>query len=150
VTDVPVLRDDDLIRWLDHRGEKIEGAEEVRLIPAVLARMQDRLHLEGVDEATVIRWDIVTGWSTVHFQLAAADGRWEFADGVPAVSRLAIALGVDDLLTLAVGREGAGQAFGSGRLRLSGDLVLAQTILPGFDDLGDQPVTAPRPDPTTP
>jgi hypothetical protein len=119
-------------------------------VPAVLARMQDRLHLKGVDPATVIRWDIVAERSTLHFQLAAVDGRWGFSDGVPAVSKLAIALDVVDLLALAAGGEGAGQLFLSGRLRLSGDLVLAQTILPGFDDLGDQPVTAPRPDPTAP
>jgi SCP-2 sterol transfer family len=119
-------------------------------VPVLLARMQDRLHLESVDQATVVGWDIVAEWSTLHFQLAAVDGRWDFSDGVPVVSRLAIALDVDDLLTLAGGQEGAGELFLSGRLRLSGDLVLAQAILPGFGDLADQPVTAPRPDPTAP
>jgi hypothetical protein len=129
MADVPVVRSDEAGRIGD-----------------ALARLQGRLHLDAVDQTTVIRWDVVAGWSTVHFQLAAADGRWVVSDGVPDVSRLAIRVGVDDLLSLAAGHLSGGDAFFAGRLHLSGDLVLAQTILPGFGDQADQPVTIPRPD----
>jgi predicted lipid carrier protein YhbT len=115
-------------------------------IGAALARLRDRLLLDDVDQSVVIRWDVVTGWTTEHFQLAAVDGRWVVSDGVPDASRLAIRVGVDDLLGLAAGHLGGGEAFFSGRLHLSGDLVLAQTILPGFGEHADQAVTPPRPD----
>jgi hypothetical protein len=116
------------------------------LIRDALARLQDHLHLDGIDQATVIRWDILTLDVTLSFGLAAGDGSWLFSEGVPAGSRLAVALAVDDLMGLADGSLGAGAAFGSGRLRLSGDLALAQTILPGFDPAA----TAPPPDRTEP
>ncbi len=115
-------------------------------IPDALARLLDRLHLDAVDPAAVIRWDILTLEETVSFQLAADDGRWLFSGGVPPHSRLAVALGADDLGDLATGRLSAGRAFLSGRLRLSGDLGLAQLLLPGFDDA----LSPPPPDQTTP
>jgi SCP-2 sterol transfer family len=119
---------------------------DVPVVRQVLARLQDRLRLDAVDEAIVIRWDVLTGDGTLSFQLAADDGRWTFADGVPPASRLAVALGLDDLVGLADGRLSAGVAFLAGRLRLSGDLGLAQALLPGFDDaVSDHP-----PDQTAP
>jgi len=104
------------------------------------------LLLDDVDQSIVIRWDVVTQNSTEHFRLAAVDGQWVISDGVPDASRLAIRVGVDDLLSLAAGHLRGDEAFFSGRLHLSGDLVLAQTILPGFADRADQPGTSPRPD----
>lgn len=119
---------------------------DVPVVRQALARLQERLRLDSVDEATVIRWDVLTGDATVSFQLAAGDGRWAFDPGVPPAARLAVALGIDDLLGLADGRLSAGLAFLSGRLRLSGDLGLAQAVLPGFDDA----VSDPPPDRTAP
>ena len=129
MADVPVV----------HSGERARIGE-------AMAQLLDRLHLEAVEQSTVIRWDVVTQTSTVHFQLAAVDGHWVISDGVPEASRLALRVGLDDLVGLATGHLGGGEAFFSGRLHLSGDLVLAQTILPGFGEQADQAVTAPRPD----
>jgi hypothetical protein len=120
-----------------------DGPERIR---DALARLQDRLHLDAIDQTAVIRWDIVTLDVTLSFGLAADEGRWLFSEGVPDDSRLAVALAVDELLGLAGGSLAAGPAFLTGRLRLSGDLALAQTILPGFD----QAVTAAPPDPIEP
>src|SRR5260221_258004 len=94
----------------------------------------------------VIRADVLTLDVTWSFGLEPDDGSWMFSEGVPAASRLAIALAVDDLIGLADGSLAAGPAFLTGRLRLSGDLALAQTILPGFDPAA----TAPPPDRTEP
>ena len=123
----------------------VHSGEPARIGDA-MARLLDRLHLEAVEQSTVIRWDVVTRSSTVHFRLAAVDGQWVVSHGVPETSRLALRVGVDDLVALAAGHLRGGEAFFSGRLHLSGDLVLAQTILPGFGEQADQAVIAPRPD----
>jgi hypothetical protein len=116
--------------------------DDLGLIRQALTRLAEGWPAEA---PTVIRWDVINGSSTHRLALAAGDGRWELSDGAPAWSDLAVALDVDDLDALATGRLGAGTAFLSGRLRLSGDLVLAQRLLPGFADRGPAAPTA-RPD----
>jgi hypothetical protein len=88
------------------------------------------------DQPTVVRWDVTaqsaTRSATLSFQMVAADGGWVVAPGVaaaPATPAAMIGLTLTDLLKLAGGRLDGMQAFLTGRIRLSGDLLLARVML---------------------
>ena len=158
MADPGLISDEDLVRLLDgRRAEQVAAAVEAAgadgLIRRVLGRLTDRLHLDAGDAGAVMRWDVVGLASTRSFQATADDGRWVFSDGRPEAWGVAVALAVDDLLRLAAGRLRPPEAFLAGRLRLSGDLALAQRVLPGFDmsvGRSGQALTDPRPDRTSP
>jgi hypothetical protein len=158
MADPLLISDEDLVRLLDGRpAEQVAAAVEAAgadgLIRRVLGRLGDGLHLDAGDVGAVMRWDVVGVASTRSFHATGEDGRWVFSDGRPEAWSVAVALAVDDLLRLAAGRLRPSEAFLAGRLRLSGDLGLAQRALPGFDMSGVRSETAltdPRPDRTSP
>lgn len=82
--------------------------------------------------SAVIQWELATASGTRTWQVCVADGACSVAPGDTAVARVTLALGVADFLRFLAGRLDGMQAFMTGRLRVSGDLMLAQAMQPWF------------------
>jgi hypothetical protein len=127
------------------REEEPDPAAVVRRVLEVLGarlrdragdRLDDRLDDWGdreFDQPAVVRWDVTAQSAnrsaTLSFQMVADDGGWVVAPGVAAAPAAMIGLAVTDLLELADGHLDGMQAFLTGRIRLSGDLLLARALL---------------------
>lgn len=89
--------------------------------------------------STVIRWDVATPHGTEIWQVAVSNGAISVTEGpVPAAEspggrpRVTLGLNLVDLLEFLAGRLDGMQAFMSGRLRVSGDLMLARAMQAWF------------------
>lgn len=105
---------------------------------AVLARvfggMRDAFRPErAAGQQAVLQWDLSTPDGARSWQLSVQDGAASVAEGTPATPRVTLGLGLADLLRFLAGRLDAMQAFMGGRLRVSGDLMLAQAMATWFD-----------------
>lgn len=123
----------------------IEGRSDDEVASAVAAKGTDDLLRRAFDSlaggfaperapgaSAVIQWDLGTAEGTRSWQLEVEDDRARVAPGSAAVPRVTLALGVADFLRFVAGRLDGMQAFMSGRLRVSGDLMLAQAMQAWF------------------
>jgi len=77
--------------------------------------------------SAVIQYDVASAAGTRSYQLHVADGRCTPARGTPERPRVTFALGAPDFLRLVTGELKGQTAFFAGKLKLTGDLMLAQT-----------------------
>jgi putative sterol carrier protein len=131
----PVSNEAQLIEFLSsHTDDEVNalatttGVDEV--LAQVLSSMRDRFQPDqaaGLD--AVVRWDVRAGDETHTFHMVVKDGRLTVAMGPPAdPPRVMLGLDLPDFLRLIVGQLDGMQAFMSGRLRLSGDMLFATNI----------------------
>ncbi len=100
---------------------------------------------EGV--SAVIQWDVATPDGPRSWQVSVAEGTVSVAPGSPATPRVTLGVDVADLLAFLAGRLDGMQAFMSGRLRVSGDLMVAQAMQAWFPSGGKPPESPPSPTP---
>ncbi len=133
--EVPASDEAELIEFLNgHSDGEVTALANSFGVDVVLARvlsgMRDRFRsdqAEGLD--AVVRWDIRAGDETHTFHMAVKDGGLSVAMGPPAdPPRVMLGLDLPDFLRLIVGQLDGMQAFMSGRLRLSGDMLFASNI----------------------
>ena len=80
----------------------------------------------------VIQYD-VNGIDGKHsYQLKVADGKCEFLKGSPESARVTLTLSAPDFLRLVTGKLNGQTAFFQGKLKLSGDMMFAQTMQSWF------------------
>jgi putative sterol carrier protein len=79
-------------------------------------------------EAAVIQYDVKAPDAVHTFQLKVADGKCEVASGAGGPARVTLGVGFPDLLRLVSGKLNGMQAFFAGKLKLSGDMMFAQTM----------------------
>jgi len=83
-------------------------------------------------QSAVIQYD-VTGPDGKHsYQLKVAGGKASLSKGTPESARVTLALAAPDFLRLVTGKLNGQTAFFQGKLKLSGDMMFAQTMQSWF------------------
>ncbi len=79
-------------------------------------------------EPAVVQWDISAPDAIHTYQLKVGQETASASRGTPDQPRVTIALALADLLRLAAGKLDGMQAFMAGKLKLSGDMMFAQSL----------------------
>lgn len=80
----------------------------------------------------VVQWDTRIGEETHSWQLHVADGSCVARRGTEATPRVTLGMAAPDLLRFVAGQLDGMRAFMTGKLRVSGDLLFAQTMSSWF------------------
>jgi putative sterol carrier protein len=110
----------------------LQGADTV-LNPIFDGMQQRFLPDKAAGRAAVIQYDIVTADGTRSYQLTVADGTCALAEGAEQPATVTLILTTPDFLRLITGKLNGMQAFMSGKLKLKGDMMLAQSMQTWFD-----------------
>jgi putative sterol carrier protein len=88
---------------------------------------------KAAGRTAVIEYDITLGDGTETYQLDVADGTCTVSKGANKDATVALTLAAPDFLRLITGKLNGVNAFMSGKLKLKGDMMLAQTMQGWFD-----------------
>ena len=83
---------------------------------------------KAAGQSAVIQWDIAAPDATHSYQVKVADGSCTIAKGADEPARVTLGLSLPNFLRFISGKLDGMQAFMSGQLKLSGDMMFAQTI----------------------
>ncbi|HZT65929.1 MAG TPA: SCP2 sterol-binding domain-containing protein [Acidimicrobiales bacterium] len=83
-------------------------------------------------QAAVVQWDISAPDGTKTYQFKVADGACEVVKGAAESARVTLGLSLPDFLRFVAGQLDGMQAFMGGKLRLSGDMMFAQSMQSWF------------------
>ena len=83
-------------------------------------------------QSAVIQYAIDTPAGEMQYQLNVADGNCEVAKGPAENARVTLALNMPDFLRMMTGELNGMQAFTSGKLKISGDLMFSQVLASWF------------------
>ncbi|HXO66664.1 MAG TPA: SCP2 sterol-binding domain-containing protein [Candidatus Dormibacteraeota bacterium] len=88
---------------------------------------------KAAGRTAVIEYDITMPESTEIYQLDVAGGACSVSKGASKEASVALTLAAPDFLRLITGKLNGVNAFMSGKLKLKGDMMLAQTMQGWFD-----------------
>ncbi|HLF40057.1 MAG TPA: SCP2 sterol-binding domain-containing protein [Acidimicrobiia bacterium] len=83
-------------------------------------------------QSAVIGWDITAPDGSHSYQLKVADGTCTVHEGGPEVARVTLGMALPDFLKFVTGQLDGMQAFMTGKLKLSGDMMFAQSMQAWF------------------
>jgi putative sterol carrier protein len=110
----------------------LEGGESI--IKVIFDRMPDRfLADKAAGKNTVIQYDINLPEGTESWQVIIADGTCTTAKGAEKEAAVTLVTSGPDFLRIISGKLNGVQAFMSGKLKIKGDMMLAQTMQGWFD-----------------
>ena len=118
--------DDEINAGVAERGtEKVLG----QIFDYMAGRFQpDR----AGNQNAVIGWDITSPEGTHSYQLKVADGTCTVAQGNAEPARVTLGMALPDFLRFLTGQLDGMQAFMTGKLKLSGDMMFAQSMQAWF------------------
>jgi putative sterol carrier protein len=87
-------------------------------------------------QSAVIQYDVKAPDAVHTYQIKVADGKCEISKGAGGPARVTLQLAFPDFLRLVSGKLNGMQAFFSGKLKLSGDMMFAQTMQGWFKQPG--------------
>jgi len=112
-------------------GLKATGAE--RALDAVFDGMVRAFLPEKAGAQTaVVQYDVTSPEGKHSYQLRVEGGRCTVTKGASSPPRVTLALGAPDFLRLVTGKLTGQTAFFQGKLKLTGDMMFAQTIQAWF------------------
>ena len=127
-------------------GELIEGRSDDEINQAVsemgtdqvldqiFGEMKNRFQADkAAGQNAVVQWDIAAPDSTRTYQLKIENGACEVAKSADATPRVTLGLSLADFMRFISGKLDGMQAFMSGKLKLSGDMMFAQTMQAWFN-----------------
>jgi len=79
-------------------------------------------------QSAVIQYDVTASGRTYTYQLKIADGKCQVVKGAAGPAKTTLTLNVADFLRLITGKLNGMQAFMSGKLKLTGDMMFAQVM----------------------
>jgi putative sterol carrier protein len=129
---------DELRALIDGRSdEEINAALKTSGVEKALDAVFDGMVLAFVPEkaagqSAVIQYDVTAVDGKQSYQLKVADGACKVLKGSPESARVTLALTAPDFLRLVTGKLNGQTAFFQGKLKLSGDMMFAQTIQSWF------------------
>jgi len=85
-------------------------------------------------QSAVIQYAIDTPAGEMNYQLNVEGGACELAKGKAENARVTLALSLPDFLRMMIGELNGMQAFTSGKLKISGDLMFSQNLASWFKD----------------
>ena len=118
--------DDEINAGVAERGtEKVLGQ--------ILAYMATRFVPERAGgQSAVIGWDVTSPEGTHQYQLKVADGTCTAVSGSAEPARVTLGMALPDFLRFLTGKIDGMQAFMTGKLKLSGDMMFAQSMQAWF------------------
>lgn len=107
-------------------------------VDKILGRIFDEMASRFVPEraggeSAVIGWDITAPDGTHSYHLAIEGGSCRAETGAADQSRVSLGFALPDFLKFTVGQLDGMQAFMTGRLRLTGDMLFAQNLQTWFE-----------------
>ncbi len=127
-------------------GNLIDGKSDGEINDAVISMGADsalQKVFEGMTKAfladkakgqsAVIQWDIKTPNEALTYQVKVDNGTCSFSKGSPDKARVTLSATLPDFLRVITGKLAGQQAFFSGKLKLSGDMMFAMTQENWFD-----------------
>jgi putative sterol carrier protein len=113
-------------------GIRAQGYDHV--LGQVFAQMQARfLPDRAAGRTAVIQYDITTPEGTESYQVDVDNGTCTTSRGTTREPVVTLVLGLPDFFRLISGKLNGVQAFMSGKLRIRGDMMMAQTMQGWFD-----------------
>ena len=107
------------------------GTEKV--LSQIFEYMAGRFQPERASgQSAVIGWDITSPEGTHSWQLKVADGTCTAAAGNAEAARVTLGMALPDFLRFLTGKLDGMQAFMTGKLKLSGDMMFAQSMQAWF------------------
>ena len=114
------------------QGVVAQGADTV--LGQVFAGMAEAfLPDKAGSQSAVIQYDINVGGTVHSYQLKIAGGKCELVKGAAGPARVTLALQAPDFLRLVTGKLNGMQAFMTGKLKLTGDMMFAQVMQGWFE-----------------
>ncbi len=112
-------------------GVAERGTEKV--LSQIFDYMAGRFQPERAgNQSAVIGWDITSAEGTHSYQLKVADGACTAVQGNAEPARVTLGMALPDFLRFLTGQLDGMQAFMTGKLKLSGDMMFAQTMQQWF------------------
>lgn len=87
---------------------------------------------KAAGQSAVIQYDVNATDGKHSYQLKVADGKATLVKGSPESARVTLTLSAPDFLRLVTGKLNGQTAFFQGKLKLSGDMMFAQTMQSWF------------------
>jgi putative sterol carrier protein len=91
---------------------------------------------KAAGQSAVIQYDVKAPDGVHTYQIKVEAGKCEISKGSSGPARVTLALAFPDFLRLVSGKLNGMQAFFSGKLKLSGDMMFAQTMQGWFKQPG--------------
>jgi len=114
------------------QGVVAQGADTV--LGQIFAGMVEAfLPQKAGSQSAVIQYDINVGGTVHTYQLKIAGGKCELVKGAAGPARVTLALQAPDFLRLVTGTLNGMQAFMTGKLKLTGDMMFAQVMQGWFE-----------------
>jgi len=114
------------------QGVVAQGADTV--LGQIFAGMVEAfLPQKAGSQSAVIQYDINVGGTVHSYQLKIAGGKCELVKGAAGPARVTLALQAPDFLRLVTGKLNGMQAFMTGKLKLTGDMMFAQVMQGWFE-----------------
>ncbi|HEY8739989.1 MAG TPA: SCP2 sterol-binding domain-containing protein [Candidatus Dormibacteraeota bacterium] len=115
-------------------GSAIKAMGYDSVLGQIFSEMQTRFLPEKAPGRTaVIQYDINTADGTEAYQVVVDNGTCTTAKGGDREPTVTLVLALPDFLRLISGKLNGVQAFMSGKLKIRGDMMLAQTMQAWFD-----------------
>ncbi len=109
------------------QGVVAQGADTV--LGQIFAGMVEAfLPQKAGSQSAVIQYDINVGGTVHSYQLKIAGGKCELVKGAAGPARVTLTLQAPDFLRLVTGTLNGMQAFMTGKLKLTGDMMFAQVM----------------------
>src|SRR5262245_57403335 len=109
------------------KGVEAQGVEVV--LEQIFNGMVDAFLPEKAgNQSAVVQYDITASGHTYSYQLKVADGTCTMLKGTPGPAKTTLTLNVADFLRLITGKLNGMQAFMSGKLKITGDMMFAQIM----------------------
>lgn len=125
----------------DQLGELVEGRSDDEIVEFVNATGTDTVLDQVFDgmkaafqpdkaagQSAVIQWDITAPDGTRSYQVKVDDGTIEVNKGGTDAARVTLGLALPDFIRFISGKLDGMQAFMTGKLKLSGDMMFAQSM----------------------
>lgn len=117
----------------DEINETVAAQGTDTVLDAIFNGMQERFQADKAAGQTAnVQWDVTTTEGVKSYQLQVADGKCEVKKDAGDPARVTLGLSLPDFLRMITGKLDGMQAFMSGKLKLSGDMLFAQTIQSWF------------------
>jgi putative sterol carrier protein len=110
---------------------KEQGADTV-MQPIFTGMEQHFLPDKAAGKNAVIQYDITSPDGTESWQVVIADGACKTSKGAEKEANVTLQLALPDFLRLISGKLNGVQAFMSGKLKIKGDMMMAQTMQTWF------------------
>jgi len=117
------------------RGVEERGVESV--LDGVFQGMADAfLPDKAAGQSAIVQYDVTVAGQPHTYQLKIGGGRCEIVKGRADTPRVTLTLALPDFLRVVAGRLPPVQAFMSGKLKLSGDMMIATAMQGWFPQAG--------------